>query len=70
MAELSFVEGLVGEYELAAERYVGADQGKQWCDMLRGIPGLKMCRIAVRPAWVGLLDFQTRYSQFLAPLFR
>jgi hypothetical protein len=69
-AELSFVDGLVGEYALAAARYLGADPGKQWCDMLRGIPGLKMCRIAVRPAWVGLLDFQTRFPQALAPLFR
>jgi hypothetical protein len=38
------------EYELAAERYFGADQGTHWCDMLREILGLKMCRIAVQPA--------------------
>jgi hypothetical protein len=69
-ADLSFVDGLVQEYELAAARYFGADQGKQWCDMLRGVPGMRMCRIAVGPAWVGLLDFQTRFPQFLEPLFR
>jgi Pyridoxamine 5'-phosphate oxidase len=68
-AKLSIVDGVLGEYELAAARYLGVDQGKQWCDMLRAIPALRMCRITVRPAWVGLLDFQTRYPRALEPLF-
>ena len=68
-AALSFVDGVLGEYELAAHRYLGSEQGEQWCDMLRGIPGLEMCRIAIDPSWVGLLDFETRYPQALEPLF-
>jgi hypothetical protein len=28
-----------------------------------------MCRIALRPEWVALLDFQTRFPKAIAPLF-
>ncbi len=68
-AALSMVDGVAREYEQASVRYFGADQGKQWCDMLRAVTGLKMCRIAVKPEWVGLLDFQTRFPNAIAPLF-
>jgi hypothetical protein len=50
------------EYELAATRYFGPEQGPAWVATLRGKP---MARIAVTPEWVGILDFQTRFPSAL-----
>ena len=54
------VDGVVPEFALAERRYYGEEQAAA---MLAEIdrPGTKMTRIALRPAWVGLLDFQTRF---------
>lgn len=58
-AEITEVEGVAGEYAAAARRYLGEDAAVQ---MLAAVdqPGTKQARIAVRPDWVGLLDFETR----------
>jgi len=50
------------EYELAAARYFGSEQGPAWVGTLRGKP---MARIAITPDWVGILDFQTRFPSAL-----
>lgn len=47
-------EDLAPEYEEAAVRYFGAEQGRAWADQLRDQP---MARIGLTPAWAGLLDF-------------
>ena len=47
---------------VAAERYFGRDQGQAWVGQLRGQP---MARVAVRPHWVGILDFETRFPSAL-----
>ncbi|MEU4571738.1 pyridoxamine 5'-phosphate oxidase family protein [Nonomuraea sp. NPDC023979] len=58
-AELTDWEGIVPEYALAHHRYAGPEQGaRNVAEADR--PGVRMARIAVRPAWVGVLDFQTR----------
>jgi len=51
------------EYELAATRYFGPEQGPAWVSTLRGKP---MARIAVTPDWVGIIDFETRFPSALA----
>ena len=53
------VEGLVPEYAAAHHRYYGPEQGAA---NVAGLdrPGVRMARIALRPDWVGVLDFQTR----------
>lgn len=58
-AQISEVAGVAEEYADAARRYLGAEAAAA---MLAGIdqPGTVQARIAVRPAWVGLLDFVTR----------
>lgn len=58
-AEITEVEGVAGEYAAAARRYLGEDAAAQ---MLAAVdqPGTRQARIAVRPDWVGLLDFETR----------
>jgi hypothetical protein len=54
------VDGVVPEYVLAHRRYGGEEQAAAALAEIDH-PGMKMARIALRPAWVGLLDFQTRF---------
>jgi len=58
-AEIDEVQGLAPEYVASAHRYLGPDAAAQ---MLAAMdrPGTVQARIAVRPTWVGLLDFATR----------
>jgi hypothetical protein len=59
-AVITTVDGVAPEYEACAHRYLGDDAGSE---LIRSIPvdGLRMARIAVRPRWVGLLDFEHRF---------
>jgi hypothetical protein len=50
-------------YARAADKYFGPEQGAAWVAQLRGQP---MARISVRPEWVGVLDFQTRFPSALS----
>jgi hypothetical protein len=62
---IELMEGVAPEYALAAERYLGVEAGRGWVEQLRGM-NLGMARIAVRPAWVGVLDFVTRCPSALS----
>jgi hypothetical protein len=53
------VDGVVAEYALAARRYLGDEEATAYLAQIDQ-PGTRMARIAVRPTWVGLIDFQTR----------
>ena len=53
------------EYERAAARVFGPEQGAAWVGTLRGKP---MARIAITPGWVGILDFETRFPSALTAL--
>ena len=64
-AAVEMVDGLVPEYQLAARRYFGEAQGAAWVEQLRGMVS-GMGRIAIRPEWVGVLDFKTRFPSALA----
>ena len=64
-ARLETVDGIVPEYALAAERYLGTEKGRAWVDQLSG-KRANMVRIAITPDWVGVLDFQTRLPNTLA----
>lgn len=59
-AEVTEVEGIVPEYALAMRRYGGEEEGAAQVAAVDR-PGVRMARIAVRPAWVGVLDFRTRF---------
>ncbi|MGA2922742.1 MAG: hypothetical protein ABSE28_16655 [Candidatus Sulfotelmatobacter sp.] len=67
-ARLEPLTGIVPEYATAAERYFGPEQGKAWVTQMGNMIS-SMARIAITPDWVGLLDFQTRFSSAL-PLER
>jgi nitroimidazol reductase NimA-like FMN-containing flavoprotein (pyridoxamine 5'-phosphate oxidase superfamily) len=63
-ARVETVDGVVPEYAMAAERYFGPEGGREWVGRMRASP-TKMARIAVRPEWVGLIDFETRFPSAL-----
>lgn len=58
-ASVTEVDGLVREFEEAARRYLGEQGAKDFLSQASK-PGVRMARMAVRPTWVGTLDFQTR----------
>jgi hypothetical protein len=53
------VAGIVPEYALAAQRYLGAEAAAEYLAQVDQ-PGTTMARIGLRPLWVGVLDFETR----------
>jgi hypothetical protein len=57
-------DGVVPEYAEAARRYLGAEEAAPYLAQLEH-PSTRMARIAVRPAWVGVLDFETRLPSAL-----
>jgi len=58
-AQIDEIDGLAPEYVAAAHRYLGtAAAGAMLAAMDQ--PGTVQARIAVRPTWVGLLDFAER----------
>jgi Pyridoxamine 5'-phosphate oxidase len=61
-ADAELVEDVSPEYEMAATRYFGPEQGPAWVATLRGKP---MARIAITPEWAGILDFETRFPSAL-----
>lgn len=65
-AVVTDVEGVVPEYVLAQRRYAGPEQGDANIAAV-DVPGVRMARIAIRPTWVGVLDFQTRFPGGTTP---
>jgi hypothetical protein len=64
-ARVEVVAGVAPEYAAAAERYFGPEQGRAWVANV-GQLSAEMARIAVRPDWVGLLDFEGRFPSAIA----
>jgi hypothetical protein len=62
--EIAEVDGIVPEYGEAAHRYLGSEQATAYLAQIDH-PSTRMARIAVRPIWVGVLDFQTRLPSAL-----
>ncbi len=58
-AAITEADGVVPEYAQAALRYMGEEVANPYLAMLDD-PSTRMARIAVRPRWVGLVDFETR----------
>jgi hypothetical protein len=53
------VQGIVPEYRLAAHRYMGEEAAAASLAQVDQ-PGTTMARIVLRPAWAGVIDFETR----------
>lgn len=65
-AEVTDVAGLVEEYLAAHHRYGGEEQVAA-VRAQHDHPDTRMARIAVRPTWVGVLDFRTRFPGGIGP---
>jgi nitroimidazol reductase NimA-like FMN-containing flavoprotein (pyridoxamine 5'-phosphate oxidase superfamily) len=65
IAQVQTVEGVTPEYEACAERYFGPEQGREWVEGVRQMSP-QMARISVRPEWVSILDFETRFPSAIA----
>jgi len=63
-ATIDVHDNVTPEYAAAAERYMGPETGKAFVDGLRA-QGFPMARIAIKPTWVGVLDFQERLPHAL-----
>jgi hypothetical protein len=63
-ASVTEVDGIAPEYALAAHRYLGEEEATAYLAQIDH-PSTRMARIAVRPSWVGVLDFQTRLPSAL-----
>ena len=61
-ADIELLDDVAPEYEQAATRYFGPEQGPAWVATLRGKP---MARVAITAEWAGILDFQTRFPSAL-----
>ncbi len=61
-ASVTEVEGVVEEAYLANCRYIGKDAADGWAQWISQ-PGTRIARIAIRPRWVSLLDYQTRFPE-------
>jgi hypothetical protein len=64
-AHVETVEGVTPEYAASAQRYFGAEQGREWLEGVRQMSS-EMVRVSVRPEWVGILDFETRFPSAIA----
>jgi PPOX class probable F420-dependent enzyme len=60
---VSTVEGVVPEYAEAAKRYFGEENGTAWIAQMP--PEMESTRIAVRPEWATVIDFETRFPSAL-----
>lgn len=58
-ATIDDIDGVAPEYAASARRYLG-DEAAAGLMSVADDPSTRMARIALRPAWVGLLDFDTR----------
>lgn len=58
-ARVTVEKGIIPEYKLAMVRYLGEEGGNAWLKQIEPISP-EMARVAVKPEWVGILDFQTR----------
>jgi hypothetical protein len=54
------VSGIAPEYVLMTRRTLGDEAGQTWLDQLAAMCP-QMARIFLRPTWVGILDFETRF---------
>jgi hypothetical protein len=58
------VDGIPPEYAASARRYLGDEAAGQYLSDIDQ-PGTRMASVDLRPAWVGVLDFQSRLPSAL-----
>lgn len=63
-AEVTITDCPTPELIAAAKRYMGPEAGQAWAEQAARLSP-RMARIAIRPAWVDVLDFETRFPSGL-----
>jgi len=58
-ASMTTHEGIIPEYTAYCIRYMGKEGGEAWLQQVSQLVKT-MVRIAIRPEWVGIIDFETR----------
>ena len=58
------VEGIAPEYAAMSKRVFGEEGGQAWLTQLAPICP-RMSRVFIKPTWVGILDFETRFPSAL-----
>ena len=64
-ADVTIVDGVAPECTPMCTRYMGPDQGRAWVERMGNMSD-QQARIAIRPTWVGVLDFETRFPNGMA----
>jgi len=64
-AAVTLVDGLPAESPATFARYHGPEQGRAWVERMAAMSD-RTARIAVRPEWIGVLDFETRLPRGMA----
>lgn len=64
-ATVDVQDGVIPEYAAAANRYFGPEQGAAWVEQIASA-GAQMGRVAIRPTWVAVLDFDSRFPSALS----
>lgn len=64
-ARMTTVTGVVPEYVRAGDRYLGEEASRAWIQQLSGMLS-EMVRIAIKPEWVGVLDYKERFPSALS----
>jgi hypothetical protein len=68
-AEITEIDGIAAEYAEAAHRFLGSEEATGYLADIDQ-PGTRMARIAFRPTWAALMDFQTRMPSALGGVRR
>jgi hypothetical protein len=64
-AAVDIVEGVAAECLPTFSRYFGPEGGRAWVERMESMTD-RMARIAIRPTWVDVLDFETRFPGGMA----
>ncbi len=64
-ARTETVEGVSPEYEASARRYLGDEPARALVDQVKGT-STHMSRISVKPEWVAVIDFETRFPSAMS----
>ena len=59
-AEVTLVAGMAAECLPMFTRYFGPEQGRAMVEQMERMSA-RSARIAIRPTWAGVLDFETRF---------
>lgn len=60
--EITEIDGVVPEYAWCAHHWWGDEAANGFIESLEQA-GIRMARISLRPSWVGLLDFRSRFPR-------